>query len=39
MNKNIKNVFSLILPSRVLMFKIMRACIGIETPDKLWINL
>ena len=28
---------SLFLPSRQVMIKIMRACIGVESPEKLWI--
>ena len=29
----------LIIPSRMVMFKIMRACVGVKTIEDLWVNV
>ena len=34
--KNVKPVYALALPNKMLMFKLMRACIGVDVPQDLW---
>lgn len=35
--ESVKPVFSLILPSDIIMFKMMRACIAVNSTTDLWI--
>ena len=35
--KSVKPVYALALPNKILMFKMIRACIGVDRPSKLWL--
>lgn len=36
-DSNIKSVLSIAFPVRIMMIKIMRACVGVKRPQDLWM--